>query len=131
MKPEAEPTRRIKRTDLWSVSLQNLCEPVESGSNDGQTEFYASPCDYFDNGQCTRESIYRELQDYNNKWPSREYRLLGTPLVNITNEQNAYSVAFKVAFTLRNHSKTLSSTCDFRAEVVRRQNSFLITSIRA
>jgi len=102
----------------------------DSGSNDGQTEFYASPCDYFDNGQCTRESIYRELQDYNNKWPSREYRLLGTPLVNITNEQNAYSVGFKVAFTLRNHSKTISGTCDFRAEVVRRQNSFLITSIR-
>jgi hypothetical protein len=101
-----------------------------SGSNDGQTEFYASPCDYFDNGQCTRESIYCELQDYNNKWPAREYRLLGTPVVNITNEQDAYSVGFKVEFTLRNRSKTISGTCDFRAEVVRRQNSFLITSIR-
>ena len=101
-----------------------------SGSNDGQTEFYASPCDYFDNGQCTRESIYRELQDYNNKWPSREYRLLGTPVVNITNQQDAYSVGFKVEFTLRNRSKTISGTCDFQAAVVRRQSSFLITSIR-
>lgn len=102
----------------------------EDGSSGGQTEFYASPCDYFENGQCTRESIYRELKDYNNKWPSRQYRLLGTPVVNVTNEQDAYSVGFKVEFSLRNHAKTISGICDFRAEVVRSENSFLITSIR-
>jgi hypothetical protein len=102
----------------------------ESGSSDGQTEFYASPCDYFENGQCTRESIYRELEDYNNKWPSRQYRLLGTPVVNAANEGNTYDVGFKVQFTLHNRSKTLSGICCFRAQVVRRESSFLITSIR-
>lgn len=102
----------------------------ESESGDGQTEFYASPCDYFQNGQCTRESIYRELQDYNNKWPSRQYRLLGTPVVNAANQGNTYDVNFKVEFTLHNRSKTLSGVCNFRAQLVRRENSFLITSIR-
>ena len=102
----------------------------ESESNDGQTEFYASPCDYFENGQCTRESVYRELQDYSNKWPSRQYRLLGTPVVNAANQGDTYDVSFKVEFTLHNRSKTLSGICYFRAQVVRSENSFLITSIR-
>jgi hypothetical protein len=102
----------------------------ESGSSDGQTEFYASPCDYFENGQCTRESIYRELQDYNSKWPSREYRLLGTPVANVANEGDTYDVGFKVQFALHNRSKALSGICYFRAQVVRSESSFLITSIR-
>jgi len=107
-----------------------IAEFVRAGESDGQTEFYASPCDYFENGQCTRESIYRELQDYNNKWPSREYRLLGTPVVNVANEGGTYDVGFKVQFALHNRSKTLSGICYFRAQVVRRESSFLITSIR-
>src|SRR3984957_9034444 len=102
----------------------------ESGSSDGQTEFYASPCDYFENGQCTRESIYRELQDYNHKWPAREYRLIGTPIVNVANEGGTSDGGSKVQFTLHNRSKTLSGTCYFRAQVVRRESSFVITSIR-
>jgi hypothetical protein len=102
----------------------------ENGSNRGQTEFYASPCDYFENGQCTRESIYLELQDYNNKWPSREYRLLGTPVVNVANEGDIYDVGFKVQFTVHNRSKILSGICNFRAQVARSGTSFLITSIR-
>jgi len=102
----------------------------ESGSSDGQTEFYASPCDYFENGQCTRESIYSELRDYDSKWPSREYRLLGTPVANVANEGDTYDVGFKVQFALHNRSKALSGICYFRAQVVRSESSFLITSIR-
>src|ERR1700730_17488885 len=102
----------------------------ENGSSNGQTEFYASPCDYFENGQCTGESIYRELEDYNNKWPSREYRLLGTPAVNIVKAGDTYEVGFKVQFTVHNRSKTLSGICNFRAQVARSGTSFLITSIR-
>jgi Trypsin-like peptidase domain len=107
-----------------------IAEFVRAGESDGQTEFYASPCDYFENGQCTRESIYRELRDYNSKWPSREYQLLGTPVANVANERDTYDVGFKVQFALHNRSKALSGICYFRAQVVRRESSFLITSIR-
>jgi hypothetical protein len=102
----------------------------EIGSGEGQTDYYASPCDYFENGQCTRESIFRELQDYNHKWPSREYQLLGTPLVNVTNQGGAYEVSFKVSFTVRNRAKAVSGVCYFRAQVVRSQDGFLITAIQ-
>jgi S1-C subfamily serine protease len=102
----------------------------EIGSGEGQTDYYASPCDYFENGQCTRESIFRELQDYNHKWPSRQYQLLGTPLVNVTNQGGGYEVSFKVSFTVRNRAKAVSGVCYFRARVVRSQDAFLITAIR-
>ncbi|MBV8102287.1 MAG: serine protease [Verrucomicrobia bacterium] len=102
----------------------------EIGSGEGQTDYYASPCDYFENGQCTRESIFRELLDYNHKWPSRQYQLLGTPLVNVTNQGDRYDVSFKVSFTLRNRAKTVSGVCYFRAQLIRSQDSFLITTIR-
>jgi V8-like Glu-specific endopeptidase len=102
----------------------------ESGSGEGQTDYYASPCDYFENGQCTRESISRELQDYNHKWPSRQYELVGVPVVNVTSQGDGYEVSFKVSFTLRNRAKTVSGVCCFRAQVVRNENSFLITAIR-
>ena len=101
----------------------------ENGSGEGQTDYYASPCDYFENGQCTHESIYRELQDYNYKWPSRQYQLLGA-MVNVTNRGDQYEVAFKVSFALRNRGKAASGVCYFRAQVVRHENSFLITAIR-
>ena len=100
------------------------------GSGEGQTDYYASPCDYFENGQCTRESILRELLDYNHKWPSREYQLLGTPLVNVTNQGDRYDVSFKVSFTLHNRAKAVSGVCYLRAQVVRHQDSFLIMAIR-
>jgi S1-C subfamily serine protease len=102
----------------------------ESSSVESQTDCYASPCDYFENGQCTRESIYRELQDYNQKWPSRRYELLGVPMVNATDEGDAYEVNFKVSFTLRNRGKAVTGVCYFRAQLVRSQDSFLITAIR-
>src|SRR5580692_1953725 len=102
----------------------------ENGSGDGQTDYYASPCDYFENGQCTHESISRELQDYNHKWPSRQYQLLGAPMVNVTNRGDQYEVAFKVSFILRNRGKAASGVCSFRAQVVHHENSFLITTIR-
>jgi len=102
----------------------------ESGSGEGQTDYYASPCDYFENGQCTHESILRELQDYNHKWPSRQYQLLGTPLVNATNQGKGYEVSFKVSFTVRNRGKAVSGVCYFRAQVVRSEDGFLITAIR-
>ena len=102
----------------------------ENGSGDGQTDYYASPCDYFENGQCTHESISRELQDYNHKWPSRQYQLLGAPMVNATNRGDQYEVAFKVSFILRNRGKAASGVCYFRAQVVHHENSFLITTIR-
>ena len=102
----------------------------ETGSAEGQTDYYASPCDYFENGQCTRESIFRELLDYNHKWPSRQYQLLGTPLVNVTNQGDRYEVSFKVSFMVRNRAKAVSGVCYFRAQVVRSENSFLITAIR-
>lgn len=102
----------------------------EIGSGEDQTDYYASPCDYFENGQCTRESILRELLDYNHKWPSRQYQLLGTPLVNVTNQGYRYDVSFKVSFTLHNRAKAVSGVCYFRAQVVRSQDSFLITAIR-
>jgi V8-like Glu-specific endopeptidase len=102
----------------------------EIGSGEDQTDYYASPCDYFENGQCTRESILRELLDYGHKWPSRQYQLLGTPLVNATNQGDGYDVAFKVSFTLHNRAKSVSGVCYFRAQVVHHQDSFLITTIR-
>lgn len=102
----------------------------EIGSAESQTDYYASPCDYFENGQCTRESIFRELLDYNHKWPSRQYQLVGTPLVNVTNQGDRYDVSFKISFTLRNRAKAVSGVCYFRAQVVRSQDSFLITAIR-
>src|SRR6201987_140900 len=102
----------------------------EIGSGESQTEYYASPCDYFENGQCTRESIFRELQDYNHKWPSRQYQLLGTPLVNVTSQSGGYDVSFKVSFTLRSRAKAVSGVWYFRAKVVRSQDSFLIVAIR-
>jgi S1-C subfamily serine protease len=102
----------------------------ESDSGEGQTEFYASPCNYFQNGQCTHESIFRELQDYNHKWPWRQYQMVGEPTVNATNRGDTYEVSFKVSFTLRNREQTISGLCYFQAEVVRNYKSFLITAIR-
>jgi hypothetical protein len=102
----------------------------ESSSGESQTGYYASPCDYFENGQCTRESIYRELQDYNQKWPSRRYELLGVPMVNVTDQGDTYEVSFKVSFTMRNGGKAVSGVCYFRAQLVRSEDTFLIRSIR-
>ena len=110
--------------------ITEFVQAGQSGSGEGQTDYYASPCDYFENGQCTHESISRELLDYNHKWPSREYQLLGMPVVNAMNQADAYQVSFKVSFTLRNRAQAVSGVCYLRAQVVRSESNFLITAIR-
>jgi S1-C subfamily serine protease len=110
--------------------IAEFVQAGQSGSGEGQTDYFASPCDYFENGQCTRESIYRELLDYDHKWPSRQYQLLGVPMVNVTNQGGAYEVSFKVSFTVSNRTKAVSGVCYFGAQVVRSENNFLITAIR-
>jgi V8-like Glu-specific endopeptidase len=129
---ETGSTTNSENEDSGSLArfIAEFVRAGEIGSGEGQTDYYASPCDYFENGQCTRESIFRELQDYNHKWPSREYQLLGTPLVNVTNQEGAYEVSFKVSFTVRNRAKAVSGVCYFRAQVVRSQDGFLITAIQ-
>jgi hypothetical protein len=68
-----------------------------------ETEFFAEPVNYFGKPGVSRETIRRDLQRYNARWPQRAFSLAGELEINSVN--NNLKVSFPLRYDLRNGSK--------------------------
>ncbi len=68
-----------------------------------ETEFFAERVIYFGKPGVSRETIRRDLQRYNNRWPQRAFSLAGEP--EITSANDTLKVSFPLHYELRNASK--------------------------
>ena len=69
-----------------------------------ETEFFADRVNYFGKPGVTREKIRRDLQRYNDRWPTRGFWLAGD--LDVRQEQKGLSVTFPLRYELRNGSKS-------------------------
>lgn len=68
-----------------------------------ETEFFADRVNYFGKPGVTRETIRRDLQRYNDRWPQRAFTLAGD--LSITTAGHNLKVTFPLRYDLRNGSK--------------------------
>jgi hypothetical protein len=68
-----------------------------------ETEFFAERVNYFGKPGVSRETIRRDLQHYNDRWPQRAFSLAGEPEINSLNGK--LKVSFPLHYELRNTSK--------------------------
>jgi hypothetical protein len=68
-----------------------------------ETEFFAERVNYFGKPGVPRETIRRDLQRYNDRWPQRAFTLAGE--LDITTAGNNLNVTFPLRYDLRNGSK--------------------------
>lgn len=68
-----------------------------------ETEFFAELVDYFGKPRVNRETIRRDLQRYNERWPQRAFTLAGELEVSAANKN--LKVTFPLRYELRNGSK--------------------------
>jgi hypothetical protein len=68
-----------------------------------ETEFFAPAVNYFGKPGVSRETIRRDLQRYNARWPERSFSLAGDLEVNSAN--NNLKVSFPLHYELRNGSR--------------------------
>jgi peptidoglycan hydrolase-like protein with peptidoglycan-binding domain len=67
-----------------------------------ETEFFADRVNYFGKRGVTRETIRRDLQRYNDRWPQRAFTLAGD--LDITPAGSNLKVTFPLRYDLRNGS---------------------------
>ena len=68
-----------------------------------ETEFFAERVNYFGKPGVTRETIRRDLQRYNARWPERAFSLAGE--LAITSVNGNQQVTFPLRYNLRNGSR--------------------------
>jgi hypothetical protein len=68
-----------------------------------ETEFFAERVNYFGKPGVSRETIRRDLQHYNDRWPQRAFQLAGEPEISSVNDK--LKVSFSLHYELRNASK--------------------------
>jgi peptidoglycan hydrolase-like protein with peptidoglycan-binding domain len=68
-----------------------------------ETEFFAERVNYFGKSGVSRETIRRDLQRYNARWPQRAFSLAGEPEISAANDR--LKVSFPLHYELRNASK--------------------------
>ncbi len=68
-----------------------------------ETEFFAEHVNYFGKPGVTRETIRRDLQRYNDRWPQRAFSLAGELEISSANEN--VKVTFPLRYELRSTSK--------------------------
>ena len=71
---------------------------------DAELEFFADRVNYFNEGVVGREKIRRDLQRYNQRWPSRRFSLAGEVEVE-PRPDSRLRVTFPLRYELRNGSK--------------------------
>jgi peptidoglycan hydrolase-like protein with peptidoglycan-binding domain len=71
-----------------------------------ETEFFADRVNYFGKPGVTRETIRRDLQHYNDRWPQRAFSLAGE--LQISSVNNNLKVSFPLHYELRNASRHAS-----------------------
>ena len=71
-----------------------------------ETEFFAGRVNYFGKAGVTRETIRRDLQRYNDRWPQRAFTLAGEPEITPINAD--LRVSFPLRYELRNGAKRSS-----------------------
>lgn len=73
-----------------------------------ETEFFAERVNYFGKPGVTRETIRRDLQRYNQRWPQRAFTLAGD--LEISSANNNVNVTFPLRYELRNNSRHSAGT---------------------
>jgi hypothetical protein len=73
-----------------------------------ETEFFAERVNYFGKPGVPRETIRRDLQRYNTRWPQRAFSLAGE--LEISSTHDHLKVTFPLRYDLRNGSRRSSGT---------------------
>lgn len=68
-----------------------------------EAEFFADSVNYFGKPGVSRETIRRDLQHYNDRWPQRAFSLAGEPAISSVNDK--LKVSFPLHYELRNASR--------------------------
>lgn len=71
-----------------------------------ETEFFAQRVNYFGKPGVSRETIRRDLQRYNDRWPQRAFSLAGEPEISSGNDK--LKISFPLHYELQNASKRAS-----------------------
>jgi peptidoglycan hydrolase-like protein with peptidoglycan-binding domain len=78
---------------------------------DAETEFFADRVQYYDQGIMDRQSIRKDLKQYDERWPERHFWVAGTIHVEPQDDKQV-QVTFPLGFKLRNGNKILTGKVD-------------------
>jgi len=114
--PVVSESERAPKTEPSAPDLKKFVRDfVTSGNYDDpsvESSFYAEQVDYFDNGKVSKAFIVNDINTYNQRWPKRNYWVVGEPTVRmVTSSGDAAKAIVVLGFSVQNGRKTVGGSC--------------------
>jgi hypothetical protein len=117
--PEAKPSPTVKLPDkkgpmpranrTWQVWIdefvRNFIASNESNDIDLAVSFYAPSVDLFEEGRKPKDSIQRDIESYNARWPSRRATIRGDVRLGEKAANHNYTASFEHDYYVENASR--------------------------
>ena len=126
--PAAEPPGAVS-DDAVIRFVQSYLDAAEAPSPESEVAHYAKEVDYFDSGKVSRDFVRKDQARYYQRWPTREFKLLGEPQVDRRSPDGA-TVRFRVAYALRGKGENARGQTENVVRLRREGSSLRIAAIR-
>jgi hypothetical protein len=101
----------------------------EGPTPDGELALYAPRVRYFDSGPLSRESIAKDQRKYYQRWPKREFTLVGEPEI-IREDGDSVTVRYRLRYRLRHGEDSASGQTEHILSLQNGDHGLKIVAIR-
>ena len=95
--PAATDPALQKRVEAF---VRQYLDVAEMNDADGEVGFFADSVNYFDHGRVERKFIARDVQNYNKRWPTRDFDVESVKVTAAPNKEAI--VKFRLKFHVKN-----------------------------
>jgi hypothetical protein len=133
-RPPAPETRRasassgLSRGDVVRF-VQDFIEASEGPTPEGELALYAPRVRYFDSGPLTHEAIAKDQRRYYQRWPHREFTLVGEPEI-VREDAESVTVRYRLRYRLRHGDESSSGQTEHILTLQKGEDGLKIAGIR-
>lgn len=108
--------------------INNFITAGNTGAGTTQSFFYDTTAYYYGRGSLTRTQIQSDINTYQNKWPTRNYNLIGSPKIEKQSNGEYYILA-RVGYYVENKQKKIEGEVENYIFVRQSGQNWVITEI--
>ena len=97
---------------------------------EAELQFYAPEANYYDSGVVSKDFIRRDIRRYNQKWPTRQYWLVGDIRVLNDPQEDPVEVQYRIRYIVKNQQQESTGTAIKTVKLQKTSSGFEITSVR-
>lgn len=109
--------------------VRQFLRDAESDDVDLQVRYFGFPVEYFDHGRASREFVAKDTRNYLNRWPQRQYSLVGPVKFAPGRNSGELEVEFIISFHVSSGSRTADGKTRNLWKIQKDRENFKILAI--